>query len=224
MRNMISLLLFFVTYMNTTNAQFKVGQDIVGTPYESKHSDKFIGDVYLYSNWLNGHVLQEDDKHFNNMLLKYDIFNDRVIFNSPDSTPMLFKYPIKEFQLILNQFNKTSLLLFKNGFPPIGKYDSKNYYQVLTEGKTTFIKKLYKSVVETTNYGDSEKKKNFSTNESYFLHHKDKMIKLQRTEKAFLEALTDERAKLVSFIAEKKLKMKSEQDYVTVVNFYNTLK
>ena len=207
---------------HTADAQFKIGQDIVGTPYDSRRTDGYIGNEYLYPDWTIGHVLQEDDKFFNNMLLKYDMFNDRVIFKSNDDIPMAFKYPIKEFQIIHKKSLNEPMILFKNGFPEVGKYNTKSYYQVLTEGKTTLVKKPYKSVIESIPYGESEKKKIFVANEIYFLYHKGQMIKFQKSKKNLLDILADKKPQLIAFMNDNKLDMKSDQDFVNLVNFYNS--
>ena len=208
---------------HTTNAQFKIGQDIVGTPYDSRRTEGYIGDAYLYPDWAIGHVLQEDEKYFNDMLLKYDIYNDRIIFKSHGDIPMAFKYAVKEFQIIHKNSINEPMALFKNGFPEIGKYNSKSYYQILTEGKTTLVKKPYKSIVESLPYGESEKKKTFVANEIYFLHHQGKMIKLKKSKKSLIDILSDKKAELIAFMKDKNLNMKSEEDYVSVVNYYNSL-
>ncbi|MCX2472804.1 hypothetical protein OQZ33_00535 [Pedobacter sp. MC2016-05] len=223
MRNILLIIALLLAFSCSSAAQFKIGQDIIGTPYDSKYTDGYVGDVYLYSNWITGHVLQENEKYFNNMLLKYDIFNDRIIFKSNEDQAMAFKYPIKEFQMILNKSSIEPMALFKNGFPEVGKYNQKSYYQVLTEGKTTLLKKLYKSISESISYGESEKKKTFLYNEIYFLCHQGKMIKFQKNTKNLLAILSDKRTKLSNFIKEKNLIMKSEEDYVNVINYYNTL-
>jgi hypothetical protein len=210
--------------MFTSNAQFKVTQNFVGKPIETRSTDGFVGDKYLYPDWMTGNVLQEDGKFYNNMSLKYDLYNDMIIFNSTDNVPMAFKYPIKEFQLMHKRSLEEPFSLFKNGFPPFGNYSAKTFYQVLTEGKTSLIKKPYKSIIETIPYGESELKKTFGTNELYFLHHNGKMVKIQKSKNSVLEVLGDKKSELIEFIKDKKLRMKSDSDLVAVVNHYNALK
>lgn len=223
MRSIILIIALLLIFSLKNSAQFKIAQDITGTPYDSKHTDGIIGNVYLYPDWTIGHILQEDEKYFNNMFLKYDIFNDRIVFKSNDDKIMAFKYPIKEFQMIHNKSINEPMVLFKNGFPEVGKFNRNSYYQVLTEGKTALLKKPYKSISESIAYGDSEKKKTFLFNEIYFLFHQGKMTKFQKSTKNLLHILSDQNPKLIAFIRDKKLLMKSDQDYVDLVNYYNTL-
>lgn len=224
MRRKILSTIVLIFGMYSANGQFKLSQNFVGIPIETKNTDGYVGDKYLYPDWMTGHVLQEDGKHFNDMSLKYDLYNDIVIFNSADNVPMAFKYPLKEFQLMQKKSVAEPFSLFKNGFPPFGKYTAKSFYQVLTEGKTTLIKKPYKSIIESMPYGESELKKTFGFNELYFLHHNGQMVKIQKNKNSVLEVFEDKKAELIEFIKDKKLGMKSDSDLVAVVNQYNSLK
>lgn len=208
----------------TTQAQFKVSQDLNGVPIGTKLSNDVTGSVYLYENFSRGHVLQSDNVYYNNMELRYDLLTDRVTFRNQDNVELAFKNPIKEFQLIEPKKLPPNFLTFKNGFPSVGDFTAQTYYMVLNNtGKAVALKKLKKTVVESTPYGAAKSQKSIAAIELYFIFNDGVMTRIKKDKNSILNTLDSNKDELNKFISEKKLTFKSDEDVKTLINFYNSL-
>jgi len=208
-------------FMYQAQAQMAVSADINGTPVETKINLNIKGSRYLYEKWTKGHVLQKDNKYYNDMELKYDVLDDYPIFKREEQA-LSFKYPIQEFQLI-NPKMPTEIATYRNGFPAIGNHSNKSYYQVLAEGKTTLLKKHSKSIVESIQYGEVKKQEVFADSQQYFLFQNGQMIKIKIDKNTLLKALGDKQQELNQFITDQELKVKSDQQLIKIVNYYNSI-
>jgi len=206
----------------TANAQFKISQDIVGTPVNAKTDKTFIGSEYLYSTFVKGNVLQTNEKYFNNMDLNYDVMSDRPVFLK-NGEEMAFSDPIKEFQLLKPQSSSVYVQVFKNGFPPFEKFTEKSYYMVLNSGKAIALKKPIKSIVESTQYGSATVQKNILNGEQYFIFKNGLMFKTKKDKKELLKVLDDKKEALNKFIADYKLSFKSDEDVQKLLDYYNSI-
>jgi len=207
----------------TSNAQFKISQDLNGTPIETRVAGDVVGSIYLYDDFYKGHALEENNTYYDNLDLRYDIQADRVSFKNKYGVEFAFKNPIKEFKISRSKTDPQVVLTFRNGFPPIAEFTEKSYYQVLNDGNTVALKKLKKSIVESTPYGLAKTQKNFVTSEQYFIFLKGKMIKIKRDKKSIIEALDSHKEELSRFIGENALSFKKDEDLSKLVDYYNTL-
>lgn len=208
----------------TTQAQFKVSQDLNGVPIGTKLSNDVIGSVYLYENFTRGHVLQSDNVYYNNMELRYDLLTDRVTFRSQDNVELAFKNPIKEFQLIEPKKLPPNFLTFKNGFPSVGDFTAQTYYMVLNNtGKVVALKKIKKTIVESTPYGAAKSQKSIAASELFFIFNDGVMTRVKKDKNSILNTLGTNKEELSKFISEKKLTFKSDEDIKALINFYNSL-
>jgi hypothetical protein len=208
----------------TTQAQFKVSQDLNGVPIGTKLSNDITGSVYLYEDFTRGHVLQSDNVYYNNMELRYDLLTDRVTFRNKDNVELAFKNPIKEFQLIEPKKLPPNFLTFKNGFPSVGDFTAQTYYMVLNNtGKVVALKKLKKTIVESTPYGAAKSQKSVAATELYFIFNNGVMTKIKKDKNSIINTLGTNKEELSKFISEKKLTFRSEEDIRTIMNFYNSL-
>jgi hypothetical protein len=206
----------------SSQAQFKISQDIVGTPVGAKPERTFVGTEYLYADFVKGHVLQADGKYFNNMDLNYDVMADKLVFLR-GGQEMAFKDPVKEFQLIKPKTSPIYLQVFRNGFPANGTNTEKSYYMVLNSGKAIALKKPVKSIVEVTPYGSAKVQKTVVNSEQYFIFSNGQMVKVKKDKKSLLNALADKKDSLTRFVDDKKLSFKSDEDIRTLLEYYNTL-
>jgi hypothetical protein len=224
MRKILVFASMMTAFSINSNAQFKVSQDINGIPIGTKLASDVTGSVYLYDNFTRGHVLQEDNVYYNDMELRYDLLTDRVTFKNPTGVELAFKNPVKEFKIIKPKTLPVRFLTFKNGFPSIGEFTAKSYYMVLNDtGKVVVLKKIKKVVIESTPYGAAKSQKSLVEREYFFLFHDGKMTKITRDKNSLMNALEDHKEQISKFITEEKLRFKSDEDVVAVINYYNSL-
>lgn len=221
MKKNIFLASFLSVALFNAQAQFKISEDIVGTPIGTKPEKTFIGSEYLYKDFIKGHVLQADSTYYNNMELNYNVFTDKLVFLK-DGQEMGFKFPVREFQII-KATNPVQLDVFRNGFPLYGSYTDKSYYIVLNSGKVLALKKPIKSIVENTPYGAAKVQKIVVNSEHYFIFKNGQIEKIKKDKKDLLNALSDKKDLLITFIKDRELNFKADDDIRTLLDYYNSL-
>lgn len=225
MKKSIALLPIFIFCLAKAEAQTSISNDVSGMPLEARKSpDSPIGSKFLNENWTTGDVLQSNDKYFNGMNLKYNIYDDQLIFKNQKDEILAFRFPIKEFHLYedLNDSTK-AVRVYKNGFPDVDKFNKNSYYQVLTDGKAVLLKKFFLNFVEGIPYGRSDVQKTLIPNQSYYLLVNGKMIKVKKQKESFLSALPNQKTALDLYIKNEKIRFKSDEDLIKILNYYNTL-
>lgn len=220
----IILLSFLVFHLLQLKAQIAISNDISGAPIEAKNSpDEFKGNKYLKDAWTKGDVLQRDNKFFKDMDLKYDLLQDMLIFKNNKEDILAFKYPVKEFHLKNRGTWSTLPSIYRNGYPATEKFTKESYYEVLAEGKASLLKKQFKTFVDAIAYGASETKKTLIDNEFYFLFYRDKMIKIKNPNKDIPKILADKENEIKAFIKNNNINLKSEENQIRVIDYYNSL-
>ncbi|HDZ41105.1 MAG TPA: hypothetical protein ENH59_05440 [Bacteroidetes bacterium] len=153
--------------------------------------------------------------HFNDVALKYDIYNDEILAN----------YYNKRI-IILNNENIESFILNIKGkdlyFKNIKNINSLNgHYQVIYEGKSKLYKKWKKKraqfVVEAR-YDE------FQNDHSLIVLRGEELYELKRR-KSFLKTMNDKKAEIRSFIRRENIRLDFDnpESLVPVLEYYDSL-
>lgn len=197
-----------LTMSDGTSAREKQYVDVQGSPFFFDDWEK--GEVRLS----NGNVEKELD-------VMYDLVADVIVFKGQDGKSYNFASPVREFKLKGKGRNDG---VFRSGFAKNGAFTEQTFFQVLYDGNTKFLKKNNKKIVERPVYGSANINKLVQDNIKYFLVIEGQLIESKLDEKSVLGALDSEKAALLkSFIKQEKLKWKSEEDMVRLLEHYDTL-
>lgn len=174
--------------------------------------------------WIAGDVRLADNKIYNNLNLMYDIKDDRPIFKTDEGKVQAFAAPVKEFILYADG-DKKSASRFRNGFPTVDGNDTKSFYEVLSEGALTLLKKYQIKTVEERPMGSIYAVKQNKKVANYYLLYKEKMIPFKRDKKQFLSILelADSR-NITGYINSKKPNFRDDEELKTLVNYFNSAK
>jgi hypothetical protein len=177
---------------------------------------KIKGDQFLYSpDFLPGSVTIEG-RTFNNLRLKYDIYNDELIM-------------ITDHGIII-QLNKEMVESFSMVFDDI--YNFKNieadtlntlagYVNVLYDGNISLYVKYRKEILQLV----VENKYDMFNQINRIYVKKDGVISRVDTKREFLNLFKDKKQQLHSFIRSEKLKLsrKNPESFQPVIEYYDTL-
>jgi hypothetical protein len=190
-----------------------------GQPFTKTTPVDIEGDPYLFDKWMPGKVLTVNGKVYDNLKLKYDVYEDYLLFayDSADE-PLKFSDDVKSFTIILPQ-----PLTFAKGFPPIGKQTGESYYQVLSYGKTMFLKRISKIVNESKNYNSSVSVKNFQDYNTYYTYSSGKIKKVENPKKTLYALASTKKADLDNYLKINPVNFKKDEDLARVFDYYNTL-
>ena len=101
------------------------------------------------------------------------------------------------------------------------------YLIALAEGKASLFKRYKKVFIEgqeaTSSYG-SDKPAKLEEKVTYFLKTEDGVVReLRLKKKELLNMLSDKEGDLKNYISENKLKLKSTDEVIKLINYYNSI-
>jgi len=218
---MKTFILFISIFMavTTVSAQSSLflADRVSGNLYKNSNAGDIQGSAFFKEDWLPGVIYLGDGYRADKFLLKLDLYSNELLFQH-EGQALAVVNPVKEFVL-------TSPLgaqyLFRCGYMPIDVNDEKTFYQVIANGPTSLLKHIRKNINERKEYGSAATIKEFITTESYFISQpKGVILKVKKDKRSLLDALGDD-GKMEAWMAKNKIKIKSEQDLVNVVNAWN---
>jgi hypothetical protein len=193
--------------------------DPKGKPFEQRNYIDIDGDPFVFNKWLPGRAITDKGHVYDNLKLKYNVYDDQLTFIYLDTDePLLFVEPIKSFVV----FNPTALT-FANGFPAIDKQTVQTYYQVLATGKGYLLKKYVKNMVETKAYNAATITKRFIDDIAYYIYRDGKITPLKRNKEAVLAATADKSTQIIEYLKTNNIGFKKDEDLSKLFNYYYTL-
>jgi hypothetical protein len=205
-----------------TRAQ--IMQDANGRPVLEKKYIDVEGNPYLTDDWLQGTVTLASGESYKDVPLKYDLVRNEPLFRNSKGEAMSFVSPVRKFTLINLPGSEKSVIHFRNGYKPADGGTAETFYQVLADGETPLLKKIFKVVTETKPFNSATTIKTFEQVQVLFIVKDGLPVKLRKDKKVVLEALGDYSAQLEEYIKTNKLNLKSEPGLIALVAYYNSLK
>jgi hypothetical protein len=198
----------------------RVAVDRSGSTLRVKSStdQNLIGSPYLVDSWSKGNVKFVNAKPADNVDLKLDLLENVLVLKGADGSENTFTEKISEFTL--NILGKDRL--FKSGF-----LDSKNqlitaYFEVLYNGKTKFLSKEGKMVIESKGYNTSTITKKIENTTEYYISKSNNSVSLVKlNEKAILTylAIPD----LGKYVKDNQLNLKTRDDIIKLLQYHDSL-
>ena len=176
------------------------------------------GSMYLTDEFEEGEVLLADNSVMEDVKLRYNIFyrqmqfiqdNDTAAFSNPEE---IDHFKIKDQVFIHTEYVK-------------GEGIDSDYFQVLTDD---YCRLLYRRIVRyhkvaDVRSGDEEKEVFVNCCEFYVKKGDAPAQKVCLNKKSVCCAFKDKEEEVTAFIKTNKLKMKTREDLVRVIEFYNKL-
>jgi hypothetical protein len=218
------LSLFFVT---SSFAQANMSPNILGAPFQgerfaTKASNDVQGSPLLFENWKSGTVSLVNGEVYNVQKLNFDASTSTFIYSIRDT---IYEIQNNVNQVEINGENSdaagsTTAMLFRNDLLP----GQSNFVQVLTKGKITVLRQFSKKP-EGENYSNGV----VTETRKYVLHSQDvamvknKITPLTYSSSALKELTSDKITDVDSYVKSHRLKPKKADDFLEVINYYNTL-
>lgn len=184
----------------------------------STADQNMVGSPYLVDTWSKGNVKFVNSKPTENVELKFDLLENVLVIKGNDGIENVFTEKISEFTLnVLGEER-----LFKSGF-----IDSKNnlitaYLEVLYNGKTKFLSKDGKMIIESKEYNTNTITKKIENTTEYFFSKPNNSVSLIKLSKktifAYLGSLD-----LATYVRDNKLNLKKREDIIKLLEYYDSL-
>ena len=135
--------------------------DISGKPLTSA-GPAMEGSPMLNSNWGKGLVKFKNGHWVSNIELQFNLRENELYFRKNDQI-LSFVDTVQEFFLAYEEEKLSHSVLYRSGYPFIGKNNSFQFFEVVQDGSLLqLLKMTSKVLVENNNYG-RERRKNLET-------------------------------------------------------------
>lgn len=195
-----------------------------GKPFNANATADVNGSVDFKLDWADGTLTRKGGKQYTNLKLKYDVYDDQVVFEdvkSGNSFVPTFT-DITGFTLKGLDGDKTEMI-FANGFPAVDNQTPASFYQVIAGGKTQLLKRFSKNIKESQGFGDGTTTKAFEDTETDYILKNGTMTKVKADEKDITTALSDKAPQLTAYAKTNHLGFKKDEDLAKIFDYYNTL-
>lgn len=197
--------------------------DVNGRPFENRYADvngsPYFNEVYKFAN-----IKLSQGRSFTNIKSKIDLAAQELYFITSNGAEAFIQAGmVKEVSYADTTPGGILYYKFQTGFPAADKQTGNNFYQLLSEGRCSFIKAITKTIAEKKNELSGEVSKDFETTENYYLFVNGEMKRLKKDKGFIMAVLSDRQPQLSQFIDANKLNFKNTDHLVKLFNYYNSL-
>lgn len=207
-------------FLLNTKSYSQLGNALTGTNeiVRVKNSVEIEGSPYLFDTWYPGSITDNLGKTYSNLLIKYDIYKERVEYTENGKVYEINTGIYKTFTIDALSTDATNInrLIFKNNLALPG-FSKLVYAQVLAEGTYSFYKKPRVLFVEDNvqSYGTTTVRKRFQSKEYYYLKYESEVKEIKLSKNSVIDAFPNLKDKI------KSTRIKSEIDlqvFLTLLN------
>lgn len=207
--------IIFLHSVHFCNAQYLL-QDKQGVVMTEKSYTDVIGSNFFNDDYINGTVVLNNGKKYENLALKYDCYNDELFFkNEKDNLLLSFTVPVKSFELLGQKYI--------NGLPPIDNFTTQSFYQVITDSEVKLLVKNYKTIVENKQHNSATIEKKFEDNKIYYVFKNGKMQRFKLSKKEFIEIFNDKSEEVDAFLKKVEVDFKNISHVSKIFEYFSSL-
>jgi len=218
--------LFSIFFVTCCFSQVNISPNILATPFQG---DRFTmtssadveGTPLLFDNWKTGKIILSNGQVYPLQKLNFDASKLKFIYSIKDT---LFEMQDNVTQVRIDDERggpgSANEMVFRNDLLPGKTY----FVQLLTNGKVSILRQFSKRP-EGENYTNGIIKET----RKYVLHTSDvilqdgNIIPLTYGSDALTQLTSDKKSEVEKYVKANHLKAKKEDDFLKIINFYNSL-
>ncbi|WP_303918317.1 hypothetical protein [Draconibacterium sediminis] len=178
------------------------------------------GSPYLNDEFTTGTIYTYQKIQYNDIPLRYNIFNDEMEFQTPDKQILAIAAPEIVEKAVVGE-NTFSNIPYK-----LGNKVKRAYFILLSEGKLSLYARpevLYQKPKEAAAYKEPEPAKFIKRPDTYYLRLNEQPAVKIESKKDLENFFTDHQSQLESFIKKNKIKPGKADKMMELVEYYNSL-
>jgi len=191
--------------------------DLKSKPPETK------GSYYYNNEWFTGTIKLFSGEEIRNYPLKYDMRLNQINIKTDLNVKIVSIGAVKEIIWLTNKGQNEKLV---NCVTFVNKNNIIGFYQILSEGKITFLKKT-KLKLLSSNYNGTvvagDKADKYIKEDDYFIYTGSTIIPIRKNKRKILQILKNNSKEIENFADQNKLSFKKESDLLKIFNYYNSL-
>jgi len=195
---------------------------VAGTPFLSAKFARVVeGSPFFNEQLMRGAIILSEGKEYKNIMLRLNLLESQVNFLNEKEVELIASTPIREVVVWDTIFNNDHRFIFSEYIETTDKPE-KDFYELIQTGKAELYKQHKKRVLENRPYGSATFEQTIQTNYRFYVLLNGKWNKLNKL-KDIPSAFPDKKDEISKFIDEKKLSGDNEKNFLSVVNYYNSL-
>jgi hypothetical protein len=178
------------------------------------------GSPYLNDEFLNGTIYTTAKTQYNNVPLRYNLYNDDLEFKNPAGEVLALAKPEIVEYAVFGDYR----LVYSNYAS--GAKPKKGFFLLIEDGNAKLLSKvsvLFQEPTEPGAYKEAEPAKFVRRADEFFIRIGTELPIPVSNKKSVLEAFPDNRDKIEDFISKNKIKLNKQEGLTEVVKFYNSL-
>jgi hypothetical protein len=193
---------------------------VVSTGGSMEAGSTFSGSVFYNNEWEKGYVRLSDNTLVSDLSLKLNAYTNELYLNRDGKIMVLndAAASVAEFGLT----DPDGAKVFRRGYPAAAANTTKTFYEVVASGKLSLLKLHAKHIVEKRDINRVPVQE-MTDAESYYVFDSasNRTIETRHNKNALIEALPARADAIQTIIRDKKLKMRSDEDWVTLFGELN---
>lgn len=197
--------------------------DVNGRPVSNRYSD-VSGYPFVFEHFKSGSIELKNGRKFAEVPLKLDIVTHEVLFTSSNNEDGIISSDFIQAVSVKDTVGSVvDTHVYRTGFPSIDNYKSREFCEVLAEGKITLLKTMRKAVDTRKNDLSGEVYKEFALYEDLYIYQNGEMKRLKKDREFLLALMQDQRAKMEEYLRRDKKNLKNPQILAETLKYYNQL-
>lgn len=219
------ILFVLISLINARVAMSQTLTDIKGQPLKQIIYAEFEGSPFFSKVWSKGTVEMANGAKYTDLDLKYDQLKDGLVFKGKNDEELYFSDAIKKFTLN-NTPDNGKQSVFRNGFEAYKDFTTQSFYEVITAGEISLLRKNFKTVIENREYNSANVIKKILNNNLLYIARDNKIIASQNDNiKVIANAIdANKSSSIIEFSSKNKLSPKKEEDLKKIIEYYTSIK
>jgi hypothetical protein len=205
----LTLILFSCSAYSQPTPQVETFRDIAGTPFFPRTYIDVNGNPYLFDDFETSTIVLNNGQVLKNIKTNFNLVSNELIYLDETGSAMVASSSaVKTVEVGRRKFIPSP---------------SKNIYceVISTENKAVLLRIYKKRVVETKAFNSATVQRSFTTTNSHVLAVGGTVTEIKTADDLY-EALSPSEG-LKEFAKKEKLRAKSENSWVKIVNYYNSI-
>lgn len=184
----------------------------------------FSGSPYFKDEYKYASIRLASGRVMSNIRMKIDLVaHETHLLTANGIEAVLDAGMVKEINFADTIAGNIQQYKFSTGFPVIDRNTENSFYQVLAEGKCTYLKSFPKKVTESKNVFNGETIRDYETYEQYYLLIKSVIKTAGKDREFYLSELSDKQEAIAAFMSDNKINCKKPEQVGQLITYYNSL-
>ena len=229
MKLLLTLIPQFLLLLSATSQYEKIGT-MVDPSWKSRVEEAgdawkgngyiIKGTIYYHDDMHKGYITLQNGKSAKDVLIRYNLYTHEISYIE-DKTEMILDAvaPVREFGYDYTANDEPGKVIFRSGYPAIGKNTAKSFYQVIVDKGLALLKYTSKKILEERTELGALQKVIIDT-DSWFIYNAadNNFAEIKKNKNSLMQALPQYASRIKSIIDAKNLRLKSDADWYILLN------